>query len=775
MRRRSSRHKQLITGVVFITLAVIISLSIISYNTKDYDPSTGFNEKGIENLIKRVGAFVSFYLIKYTFGYAVLIPCLLLLLWGWQIIRPKSGSAGLKRFYFYALCTMFLISFGLAIKSEFAIGGSLLSYEYSGLVGGFFASNANMYLGKIGTIIVYFAFVFILLVLWSQLPFWKAVNILENIPGKVWGWRKVITKNVIDAIERNRRKKKLKTSLKRSSAGGSEIDIPLIPKKKVSIIERIETAKRGDTKLEEWKSKKEQPFSIFSRKDTGQISGNEIDTELMPATGTYEFPSLDLLDNPPSETLGDSRDDIIQKADILENTLLDFGVQAKVAEVHPGPVLTLYEVRPDTGVKINRILSLQDDLALAMKAKGIRIIAPIPGKDTVGIEIPNHKPSTVYLKSLLADPGFKKAQSNLTIALGRTITGEAFFTDLAKMPHLLIAGSTGSGKSVGISTIITSILFRTTPADVQFVMIDPKRLELSVFKKLHAHHLLTAEFLDEAIITKPQNAVIILNSCVTEMGKRYDMMAKAGVRNIEDYNAKKDKPLDPDTGEPYPGKLENIVIIIDELADLMLIASKDIEEPIARLAQMARAVGMHIILATQRPSVDVLTGVIKANFPARIAYQVATKVDSRTILDMNGAETLLGSGDMLYLPPGSPKPTRLQNAFVSYKEIERVVDHIASQPKFRKNTVLSFESQKDTKKENGLGGYERDPLFNDAARLVVIHQQGSISLLQRRLKIGYSRAARLIDEMEDAGIVGPYDGSKARQVLLDENDLDEFI
>jgi len=772
MRRQSSRHKRLIVGVVFITLALIISLSIISHNTTDYEPSTGFNDKDIENFIKRVGAFVSYYLINYTFGYAVLIPCLLLFLWGCQIIRYKSRSAGLKRFSFYSLCTMFLISFGLAIKSEFAIGGSPLSYEYSGLVGGFFASNAAMYLGKMGTIIVFFALVFILLILWSQFPFWKVLSLFENVTGKVWRWRKAITENVLNAFERRRRKKKLKTSLRRSKTREPEIDIPLIPKQKVSITEKIKTAAGADTKPVEPKSKKEKPFSIFARKDAAQ---DEVITELLPATGAYEFPPLDLLDNPPSEAMGDSRDDIIRQADILEHTLLDFGVLAKVVEVHPGPVLTLYEVHPDTGVKINRILALQDDLALAMKAKGIRIIAPIPGKGTVGIEIPNHKPSTVYLKSLLADPEFKKAKSNLTITMGRTITGEAYFTDLAKMPHLLIAGSTGSGKSVGISTIITSILYRMTPADVQFVMIDPKMLELSVFKKLHAHHLLTAEFLDETIITKPQNAVIVLNSCVMEMGRRYNMLAKTGVRNIEDYNAKKDKPVDPDTGEPYPDKLENIVIIIDELADLMLIASKDVEEPISRLAQMARAVGMHLILATQRPSVDVLTGVIKANFPARIAYQVATKVDSRTILDMNGAETLLGSGDMLYLPPGSSKPIRMQNAFVTHKEIERILDHIASQPKFRKNTVLSLESQKTTKREDGLGGYERDPLFNDAARLVVIHQQGSISLLQRRLKIGYSRAARLIDEMEDAGIVGPYDGSKARQVLLDEDELDEFI
>ncbi len=777
MKRQQSRQKRIITSIVLITISLLLSLSILSYSITDFEPSLR-DIQSIDNLMGIGGAIASYYLIKFTFGYAVLIPCLILLLWGWQTIRQKPFP-WLKHLSFYSIATMMLISLGLALISEFSIEGSPVSYEYSGLIGGYFAAHLNIYLGKTGTIIVFCALVFIVFVLWSHFPVWTALANIERLLKRIWSWWKfpfIAVKKAAALFESNKLKRKTEFTRKLKESKSIETDIPLIPKREQPIKERLEKQDvfRNVEETPELSGSDSLPFAILSRKNSkSTLSGT--DQEEFRASGPYSFPGFDLLAEPPARVTKDSKEDIIRQAELLESTLLDFGVQVKVTEVHPGPVITLYELRPEVGVKINKILALENDIALALKARGIRMIAPIPGKDTVGIEIPNQHQEIVLLKSLVSNQGFQTSSSKLTVALGRTVSGEAYFADLAKMPHLLIAGSTGSGKSVGISTIITSILYKSGPTDVQFIMIDPKMLELTIFKKLAKHHLLTADFIDEKVITKTHNAVAILKSCVNEMEKRYETLAKVGVRNIEGYNEKKNKPVDPNTEEHLPDKLEYIVIIIDELADLMMTASKEIEEPITRLAQMARAVGIHLVLATQRPSVDVITGVIKANFPARIAFQVATKIDSRTILDMNGAEELLGSGDMLYLPPGAAKPIRMQNAFVSQKEIEAIVDAIANESKFRKTTELSQEPERDSRRDGSSSSGGRDSLFTEAARLVVMHQQGSISLLQRRLKVGYARAARLIDELEDAGVVGTYDGSKARQVLLDENEIDQFL
>jgi S-DNA-T family DNA segregation ATPase FtsK/SpoIIIE len=483
----------------------------------------------------------------------------------------------------------------------------------------------------------------------------------------------------------------------------------------------------------------------------------------------YKMVGLDLLDAVPEDNFQVAEEELKRNAELLKEKLKLFDIDIKDISVTPGPVVTLYEIVPAPGVKISKIVALENDIALALAARGIRIIAPIPGKGAIGVEIPNKKASLVTAGSVLGN--IYKSKVELPLALGKTIDGNVFITDLSQMPHLLIAGSTGSGKSVGINMIISSLLFTKHPSDVKFVLIDPKKIELSFYNNLRRHYLAVSPDLDEEIITVPQNAVLVLKSIENEMEKRYDKLAKAGVRNIVDYNKKvsdpKTRPHDTELIKHH--HLPYLVVIIDELADLMITAGKEVEEPITRLAQLARAVGIHLVLATQRPSVNVITGVIKANFSARIAYQVATKIDSRTILDMNGAEQLLGKGDMLFLPTGSPKPFRIQNAFISTDEVERITNFIYLQESYSKPYLLPSIYEKKSSKSGGFSA-DFDPMFEDAAQVIVRHQQGSVSLLQRKLKLGYSRAARIVDQLEEAGIVGPNDGSKARHVLI-ENEM----
>ena len=437
-------------------------------------------------------------------------------------------------------------------------------------------------------------------------------------------------------------------------------------------------------------------------------------------------------------------------------------------------MVTQYEFVPAAGIKISQIENLSDDIALALKARGIRIIAPVPGRGTVAIEIPNHNPSMVLFSSIIKSSKFHDVEQRLPLALGKTISGEVYCADLTKMPHLLIAGSTGAGKSVGINTVICSLLYKMHPRDLKFVIIDPKRVEMTYYGLMRNHFLALSPDVDEQIITLPQNAVAVLKSLCNEMMNRYDILAKVGQRNIVDYNTKLAEGKFKES-ELELKKLPYIVCIIDELADLMLTAGKEVEEPIIRLAQLARAVGIHMIIATQRPSVDVITGLIKANFPARISYQVASKIDSRTIIDGTGADQLLGNGDMLYLPGGAPKPLRIQNSFLSTDEVENICMHIANQKGYSTPYMLPTAIDKSAGLYGG-GSDSRDELFADAARIVVRHQQGSTSLLQRYLKVGYARAARIMDELESAGIVGGPNGSKGREVMLDsEMELEAYL
>jgi DNA segregation ATPase FtsK/SpoIIIE-like protein len=491
----------------------------------------------------------------------------------------------------------------------------------------------------------------------------------------------------------------------------------------------------------------------------------------------YRMPPLEILAPPSADDEIDAdNEELTAKGRLLRDKLATFGVEIENITVTPGPVVTLYEFTPAEGVKVSAVGNLTDDIALAMKARGIRIIAPMPGRGTIGIEIPNDHPKMVKMRSVLQSSVFSNSKMNLPVALGKTISGDVYVDDLSKMPHLLIAGATGSGKSVGVNGIITSLLYAKNPRDVKFVVVDPKKIELSLYKALRNHFLFVSPEAGEDIITTPQYAVLALKALEIEMERRYDKLAKAAVRSLADYNAKVAHGKLRSTADEQHYHLPYIVVIIDELADLMITAAREIEEPICRLAQMARAVGIHLILATQRPSVDVITGVIKANFPARIAYQVATKVDSRTILDTMGAEQLLGNGDMLYLPSGTPKPIRLQAPYISTDEVEAVVEAISSQQGQGQSYSRPW-TLPSLKQKGGAGGAgddgERDELFDEAAWTVFRHQQASTSMLQRRLKIGYSRAARIIDELERYGIVSAGDGSKGREVLIDnENEME---
>ena len=465
-----------------------------------------------------------------------------------------------------------------------------------------------------------------------------------------------------------------------------------------------------------------------------------------PPPKPYKLPPFRLLSKPNNGGKGGDQNDYMQTARKLEATLESFGVRAKVLEVVRGPSVTRYEIQPDIGVKVSRIVNLTDDIALALAAKDIRMEAPIPGKSAIGIEVPNNEVSLVTMREVMETPTFQEAESKLSIAFGRDISGQTIVGNLARMPHLLVAGATGSGKSVCINGIITSILYKAKPDEVKFLMVDPKMVELNVYNGIP--HLMAP------VVTDPKRASLALKKIVVEMEKRYELFSKSGTRNIEGYNNLMKDNL--------PAVLPYIVVIVDELADLMMVAANDVEDAITRLAQMARAAGIHLIIATQRPSVDVITGVIKANIPSRIAFGVSSQVDSRTILDMAGAEKLLGRGDMLFMPMGSSKPIRVQGAFMSDHEVENIVDFVRDQgqAEYDESLVPEIEESSNSDEE------ELDELYEQAVTIVLEAKQASVSLLQRRMRVGYTRAARLIDSMEARGIIGPYEGSKPREVLM---------
>ena len=489
--------------------------------------------------------------------------------------------------------------------------------------------------------------------------------------------------------------------------------------------------------------------------------------------GTYQYPTLDLLNKYESGQIQVTKEELEENKDKIINTLINFKIGISSIKATIGPTVTLYEIVPEAGIKISKIKNLEDDIALSLAALGIRIIAPIPGKGTIGIEVPNKNREMVGMRSVLSTEKFMKSEMDLPVVLGKTISNEIFVIDLAKMPHILMAGATGQGKSVGINVLLTSLLYKKHPSQLKLILVDPKKVELSLFNKIERHFLAMLPDGEEAIITDTKKVVNTLNSLCIEMDTRYDLLKDAGARNLKEYNKKfVNRRLNPEKGHRF---MPFIVLVIDELADLMMTAGKEVETPIARLAQLARAIGIHLVVATQRPSVNVITGVIKANFPARLSFRVTSKIDSRTILDAGGADQLVGMGDMLF-SQGS-EIIRLQCAFVDTPEVENICDFIGEQRGYESAYMLpEFVGDEDSGSKSDVDLSDRDALFEDAARLIVLHQQGSTSLIQRKLKLGYNRAGRLIDQLEAAGIVGPFGGSKARDVLIpDEYSLEQLL
>jgi S-DNA-T family DNA segregation ATPase FtsK/SpoIIIE len=739
-KNKMDERRREILGILIIAFALLIALGLVSYNPTDH-PGSGSSQE-VSNWLGLAGAWISYYLYVYTIGYSCLVFPFLLFLLGWTVFLQKPLKPFL-RLSLYVLALGVFLSTALALPEVVSDVGSKYGFRLSGLLGGFFADKLSRYLGTVGSIVVLLTFLLLFLVTATS-----------------WSMREAVMgfKEEIGHIFQGLKKRKIKS-------------VGKFPRKE----EKNDAQIAIQTPVEEKEMPKTPPVRHEPRIATEERTPPKPAEKLPPQKpGVYEFPSLDLLSPKTSGEKHLDENALKQKAYFLEEKLREFDIQGNVVGIQPGPVITRFELKPAPGVKINRFVNCQDDIALAMRGQRVRVVAPIPGKAAVGIEIPNEKPDLVTLRAILESKAFQESPSKLTLALGKTIDGHPYVADLAEMPHLLVAGATGSGKSVCLNTIIASILYRTRPSDVKLVLIDPKKLELTLYRKLKHHHLTTREGLSEDVITTVNNAVSVLRSLEIEMERRYRVLAAAGVRNIGDYNRAVRQGKIPKTEEgKAPQRIPYVILIVDELADLMLTGAREVEEPIARLAQMSRAVGIHLILATQRPSVDVITGVIKANFPSRIAFQTAAKTDSRTILDRNGAEKLLGRGDMLFLHPRAPEPIRIHGAFVSTEEVQRVVTHINRQPAEELWRLPSY-GPKETAGSGEERKHERDELFTEAARLVIRHQQGSASLLQRRLRIGYARAGRLIDELEEAGILGPFDGSKAREVLVDDSILDRL-
>ena len=774
-----SRRVSEFAGVALFAATLIWLIALVSYTPTD--PVWFFNNiaaPDVENFAGRIGAFVaetSFQLL----GYAAYGIPLVLAVVGWHSFWCRQIDAGYTKAVgavLFFLCSAALLSLAFSV-----FDGSARPFQAGGMIGEFVAGVLAAYLNRTGAAILLLTLIAAAVILSTQFSFGRATTVAAGVVREQsTGW---FARFAAWREERRREKERQQIVRKHVQKAGKE-RAPEIATKAAGAAAAIKAARQSQRTSDDDEDEP-SPAPAASPRAAGKAPAirRSAPTPVTPSLpladrepirlpverkkGDYVLPPLTLLDAAKESHKIDERE-LMDAARLLEEKCREFSVEGSVVQIHPGPVVTTYEFKPDAGVKYSRITGLAEDLCLAMRAESI-LIDRIPGKSTVGIQIPNATREAISLRELLESDVYTRSASRLTMALGKTINGEPSVSDLATMPHLLIAGSTGAGKSVSVNAMLTSILFRATPEDVRFIMIDPKRLELGMYEDIP--HLMTP------VVVDPKQAANALRWAVREMEERYKTLAKQGVRNIEQYNRNvramlaelkesQKEAAEAEVGEPLK-TLPFIVVIIDELADLMMVASKEVEESIARLAQMARAVGIHLILATQRPSVDVITGLIKANLPARIAFRVASKIDSRTILDGNGAEQLLGKGDMLYLPPASSRFVRVHGPYISEQETARLCSFLRKQGKPVYDATITAEEKAATQME-----FDKDDLYDEAARIVVSSGQASISYLQRRLRIGFSRAARLIDMMEMDGVVSPATNGK-REVLVDTNYFDE--
>ena len=746
--RSASLNKfKVVLGYILLFISIILFSSFVSYMFNWKVDQSNVNslfdrDVQVENILGKVGASISHFFIFKLFGIGSFVIPIILFISSYFILFNKKISQLIKNVNWLLVLMIWTIIFSGYISNYYPLQTGIKGFELN--------SFLKAYIGDTGIIII---LSFILLI--SAAIVWN------------------LTPNYFLYLFKNRNNSKAgkpdsNNKLNESLSIESDVETNDYEEDKVKI-------DSNDSSINSDEISMEVEEINFEEKSSEKISFDRVKLKKFDPTldlRNFKNPGIDLLKDYGDGTIKIDQDELETNKNKIVDTLKNYNIGIKQIKATIGPTVTLYEIIPDAGVRISKIKNLEDDIALSLSALGIRIIAPIPGKGTIGIEVPNKKKSVVSMKSLLSSKKYIESEMELPIAIGKTISNETFIVDLTKMPHLLMAGATGQGKSVGINAILTSILYKKHPAEVKFVLVDPKKIELSIYNKIERHYLAKLPESEDAIIIENDKVINTLNSLCREMDKRYELLKDAMSRNIKEYNAKFiSRKLNPENGHTF---LPYIVLVIDEFADLIMTAGKEVETPLARLAQLSRAVGIHLIIATQRPSVNVITGLIKANFPARIAYRVTSKIDSRTILDTGGAEQLIGRGDLLYSQ--SNDLTRIQCGFIDTPEVEKLSEFIGSQNGYVSAYILPEFSKEDINTSSEISVDERDSMFNEAARVIVTNQQGSASLLQRKLKLGYNRAGRLIDQMEDAGIVGPFEGSKPRQVLIsDLNSLESHL
>tara|TARA_B110000003_G_scaffold53347_1_gene53062 strand:- start:5745 stop:8120 length:2376 start_codon:yes stop_codon:yes gene_type:complete len=754
-----SRQTQTVIGSFLLFFSLFLFVAFLSFFSNWADDQSSIHEftntavKG-NNLLGKIGANLSHFFVYKGFGLGVfIVPYLLLLSGLYWLFKIKISK--LIKSYNWGLLSMIWISISLGFINK---NNTLLS----GVIGYEINDYLTLFIGRTGLGII----LLFLLIVYMTIRFKITPELLikKFRSKKIENQESMINLHDSETLEKSKSEfelsvENLKPTIQKHSDVLTASENKNTEKDKSPIIDdstKVETVHIDVKEITE----EENVTENLSKKLVEDFG--EFDPTLELAN--FKFPTLNLLKQ-YNESISIDPEELEQNKNKIVETLKNYKIGIAQIKATVGPTITLYEIVPEAGIRISKIKNLEDDIALSLSALGIRIIAPIPGKGTIGIEVPNKNYTIVSMHSVISSKKFQESNMELPIALGKTISNETFVVDLAKMPHLLMAGATGQGKSVGLNAVLTSLLYRKHPAEVKFVLVDPKKVELTLFNKIERHYLAKLPDTNEAIITDTTKVVHTLNSLCIEMDNRYDLLKSAMVRNIKEYNSKfKARKLNPNDGHQF---LPYIVLVIDEFADLIMTAGKEVETPIARLAQLARAIGIHLIVATQRPSVNVITGIIKANFPARIAFRVTSKIDSRTILDAGGADQLIGRGDLLYTAGNDIN--RIQCAFVDTPEVAKITDFIGSQRAYPNAHLLPEYIDEDSGISFDVNIEDRDKLFKEAAEIIVIAQQGSASLLQRKLKLGYNRAGRLIDQLEAAGIVGNFEGSKARQVLV--NDL----